>query len=177
MRLNLILLALAGSVALLVAGGAVAGTNPDTDGDGVLDLVDNCVTLANNVGGTLGALSQQDADKDGFGNRCDGDFTNNGQTNAQDTALNNQCLNAAASVGGDPTGLFASGGVACTNMDLNDNGLVNAQDVALFNQLFNAPPPAAPGPSGLPCAYLFPGAPNLTGRNPCVYDIDGSGPL
>ena len=181
MRLSVTLLASASAMALLVAGGTIAGTNPDSDGDGVFNLVDNCIDFANNVAGTSPfdanvQLAQQDTDNDGFGNRCDGDFTNNGITNAQDTALNNQCLNLAAAAAGDPTGLEATGGVSCLNMDLNDNGFVNAQDTALFNQLFNAPFPAAPGPSGLRCARLNSAGGNMTGRHPCHYDTNGSLP-
>lgn len=46
-----------------------ASTNPDTDGDGIVDSVDNCPGTAN--GPSLGALSQLDSDGDGTGDACD----------------------------------------------------------------------------------------------------------
>ncbi len=103
----------------------VTVTNPDTDGDGVLNTVDNCTLLPN--------PSQCDSDGDGYGNRCDGDFTGNGATNAQDTVVFRQQL-------GKP-----SVGPTYNGADLNCNGAVNAQDTALFRQLLGKPP----GPSGL----------------------------
>ncbi len=112
----------------LVVDYAVANitvTNPDTDGDGVLNTVDNCSLLPN--------PSQCDSDGDGYGNRCDGDFTGNGATNAQDTVVFRQQL-------GKP-----SVGPTYDRADLNCNGAVNAQDTALFRQLLGKPP----GPSGL----------------------------
>ena len=100
--------------------------SPDTDGDGVPDESDNCTLLAN--------PTQCDSDGDGYGNRCDADFNDNGSTNAQDTALFRQQL-------GQP-----SVGPTFNEADLNCNGAVNAQDTALFRQLLGSPP----GPSGLP---------------------------
>ena len=56
----------------------------DTDGDSVLDYLDNCTQDAN--------ATQTDSDNDGFGNRCDGDMNNNGITNSQDYVLFRQLL-------------------------------------------------------------------------------------
>lgn len=97
----------------------------DTDGDGVLDVADNCTELAN--------ASQVDSDGDGFGNRCDGDLNNNGATNAQDTVLFRQQLGLSSN---PPTYNVA---------DINANGAVNAQDTVLFRLLLGQPP----GPSGV----------------------------
>ncbi|MDH5254348.1 MAG: thrombospondin type 3 repeat-containing protein [Gammaproteobacteria bacterium] len=103
----------------------VTVTNPDTDGDGVLNAADNCTQLPN--------PGQCDSDGDGYGNRCDGDLTGNGATNAQDTTVFRQQQ-------GKP-----SVGPAFNVADLNCSGAVNAQDVVLFRQLLGKPP----GPSGL----------------------------
>ena len=48
----------------------------DGDSDGVLDYLDNCSTDAN--------PSQGDTDGDDYGNRCDGDFDNNGIVDSND---------------------------------------------------------------------------------------------
>jgi len=108
----------------------------DTDGDGVVDALDNCTTRSNpaQANGT-----QVDSNGDGFGNRCDGDLNNNGATNAQDTTLYRQQL-------GQPS-------VAPTfnQADINANGAVNAQDTTLFRGLLGS----GPGPSGL-CNATFP---------------------
>ncbi len=103
----------------------------DTDGDGVLDALDNCRTIAN--------ANQVDSNNDGFGNRCDADLSNNNSVNAQDTGLYRQQL-------GQPS-------VAPTYnaADLNTNGSVNAQDTGIFRQLLGSPP----GPSGI-CNNTFP---------------------
>jgi hypothetical protein len=122
-----------GSTTIQVANGAlsrtvnvtVAEAIPDTDADGVPDAADNC-SLAPNP-------EQCDSDGDGYGNRCDGDFNNNGATNAQDTTLFRARL-------GTPS-LAPGYDIA----DLNCNGAVNAQDTTLFRALLGQPP----GPSGL----------------------------
>ncbi len=103
----------------------------DTDGDGVVDALDNCRTIAN--------ANQVDSNNDGFGNRCDADLSNNNSVNAQDTGLYRQQL-------GQPS-------VAPTYnaADLNTNGSVNAQDTGIFRQLLGSPP----GPSGI-CNNTFP---------------------
>lgn len=100
----------------------------DTDGDGVVDALDNCRLHAN--------ATQVDSDADGFGNRCDGDLgpgTGNGFTNAQDNTLFKAQL-------GQP-----SVPPTYNKADINANGFVNAQDNTLFKALLGSPP----GPSGL----------------------------
>lgn len=99
--------------------------NPDLDDDGVLNNVDNCILLPN--------PGQCDSDGDGYGNRCDGDMTGNGLTNAQDTVVMRQLIQ-------DP-----SVPPTYNKGDINCNGFVNAQDLTLFRKLLGAPP----GPSGL----------------------------
>jgi probable HAF family extracellular repeat protein len=98
---------------------------PDTDGDGLLDGVDNCTLVPN--------PSQCDSDGDEIGNHCDGDLTGNGFTNAQDSTLLRQALGRT------------SRGAYFDAEDLDCNGVVDAQDVTIFRGLLGRPP----GPSGL----------------------------
>merc|ERR1740123_317480 len=46
---------------------------PDTDGDGIPDIFDNCISISNPV--------QTDNDKDGVGNACDDDIDGDGTPN------------------------------------------------------------------------------------------------
>ncbi|MBL8202014.1 MAG: thrombospondin type 3 repeat-containing protein [Chromatiales bacterium] len=103
----------------------ITPTPDDLDGDSIPNNLDNCTLVAN--------ASQCDSDGDGFGNQCDGDFNNNGVTNAQDTIQMRQRL-------GQP-----SVAPAYNVADLNCNGTVNAQDTVLFRGLLGLPP----GPSGV----------------------------
>lgn len=92
---------------------------PDSDGDGVNDLQDNC-TFASNPG-------QQDGDDDGIGNRCDADLN-------QDCAVNFEDLGVLR------IRFFSNDPVA----DFNSDGSVNVLDLGIMRLLFFA----APGPSG-----------------------------
>lgn len=93
----------------------------DTDGDGVAQVYDNCLAIAN--------PTQLDTNGDGFGNRCDPDFNNNGIVDSQDGAL----LKAAF------------GSTLFPDRDINGNGLVDSQDGAILKSMFGKPP----GPSAL----------------------------
>jgi len=93
----------------------------DSDGDGVPDTLDNCLLVPN--------PDQRDTNGDGYGNRCDADFNNNGIVDSQDGAL----LKAAF------------GSTAFPDRDLNGNGIVDSQDGAILKASFGKPP----GPSGL----------------------------
>ena len=92
----------------------------DSDSDSVGDDVDNCTDVAN--------PAQRDTDGDGFGNRCDADFNNDGIVNAIDL------------------GLFRLGfGGADPNLDFDGDGMINAVDLGILRTLFHAPPgPSAP---------------------------------
>jgi hypothetical protein len=108
----------------------------DSDSDGTFDVLDIC---------SADALSPSpcglDSDNDGYGNRCDGDFNNDGVVNAVDSGLYLPDLGS-----GVPT---AAGG----GTDMNCDGVVNAVDSGLYLGQLGA---GAPGPSGLSCAGTVP---------------------
>jgi hypothetical protein len=95
-------------------------TAVDTDGDGIVDALDNCVLVAN--------PAQRDTDRDNYGNYCDPDFDNNLVVNADDLAYLKSMFFST-----DP------------DADLNGNGSVNAADMTILKDMFFD----APGPSGL----------------------------
>ena len=96
----------------------------DSDGDGIGDSVDNCTLLAN--------PTQCDADMDGYGNRCDADFDNNGIVNNLDVGYFRSAFGTID--------LFAN-----LNCDVDTSGIVNNLDAGIFRSLFGSPP----GPSAL----------------------------
>lgn len=106
--------------AMLTSESGAYGTQlpSDEDADGIPDVVDNCVAVAN--------TAQRDSDGDGFGNRCDPDLNNDGQVNVVDLGL----LRAV---------VFTDDADA----DLDGDGTVNMKDVGLMRAFFFA----APGPS------------------------------
>ncbi|MFK8015132.1 MAG: DUF4832 domain-containing protein [Gammaproteobacteria bacterium] len=93
---------------------AQSGTD-DSDGDGINDADDNCVSLAN--------ADQRDTDFDGFGNRCDADFNNDQIVNAADLGL----LRAD---------FFATGDL---DTDLDGDSIVNTADLGILRTLFLQP--------------------------------------
>ena len=109
---------------LLVRGSH--GTVADTDQDGIADVTDNCISVAN--------AEQLDTDGDGIGNMCDCDFNQDNFCGGPDFTLFIGCFNAAT--GGNPT---------CEAADMNGDGFVGGPDYSLFIGGFNG----APGPSGL----------------------------
>lgn len=103
---------------------------PDTDGDAVPDVADNCTLVANGAQDSATAgPSQYDTDGDGFGNRCDAD-------------LNNDCVVNVVDLGALRTQFFSTG---MLDEDFNGDGVVNAIDLGLLRLQFFAPP----GPSGV----------------------------
>jgi hypothetical protein len=92
----------------------------DQDADGLTDDTDNCLLVAN--------ADQADADGDGFGNLCDGDFNNDCTVNRTDARI-----------------LIRGAGTAAPALDLDGSGRVDAGDWAIFVDLFGRPP----GPSGV----------------------------
>ena len=96
------------------------GAPADSDGDGVADAMDNCLNLAN--------ANQHDTDGDGYGNRCDGDFNQDGVVNPTDLGI----MRANFFVVGDLV------------TDLNGDGVTNSGDLGIFRTQFFG----TPGPSG-----------------------------
>ena len=108
-------------------------SGPDWDNDGWTDAADNCTVASNSA--------QTDVDADGFGNACDGDFTNNGMVGLQDFSIMRRVFGSAAgSPGFDPIA------------DMDGDGIVDIIDFARWLSGFGDPP----GPSGLACAGTIP---------------------
>lgn len=96
----------------------------DTDGDGVLDRVDNCLTVAN--------PTQADPDGDGFGTACDPDLNNNGLVDQADVNLFVPCFLAVVSQR-----------PACATSDFDGDGRVRLSDLNIQQAALGTPP----GPS------------------------------
>jgi hypothetical protein len=118
-----------------------AGLAPDFDSDGIPDVLDKCTLDSRNSV----APATCDADTDGYGNTCDGDFNQDFSVNATDFLM----FFVPAFKGFDPTP-WPQG------MDMNCDSSVNATDFLMFfvPKFKNAPPLGGnkPGPSGLACA-------------------------
>jgi hypothetical protein len=141
----------------------------DTDGDGVGDACDNCQNVSNPrvPGGVTSFLAtnpwatltggQRDDDHDGYGNVCDGKFTNIGtNVNASDLAEfrasngHDRATDTCGTAGTRPCAIFD------LDVHQNDPGAatnISPADLARFRELLQAGPP---GPKcadcPLPCA-------------------------
>ena len=115
----------AGTTELASAGsGYVLPDDKDSDGDGIVDSVDNCLEVPN--------PDQRDTDGDGYGNLCDGDLNNDGSTNTLD--LNIYKL-VHRSVVGDAN--------YNPDADFDGDGRINTLDLNIYKGLHRKPP----GPS------------------------------
>ena len=83
----------------------------DSDGDGFEDNVDNCTLIAN--------PAQRDSNADGYGNMCDGDFSDDGVINAQDLGIMKD-------------NFFSDN----EDTDMNGDGSTNAIDLGLLKTAF-----------------------------------------
>ncbi len=136
------LLALA--VVVWIPGTSVAGpfSGVDTDNDTVDNVLDNCTNVTN--------ANQVDADGDGCGNACDGDYDNSGTSVIGDFNTFKTCF---------PRTVGASGGPAddptCTESDMDGSGSMAIGDFNLFKSEFGG----AAGPSGSPIKAGAPACP------------------
>ena len=145
-------LLLLGACLLLPPTVAFAG---DLDADGVPDETDNCTSVAN--------PAQVDTDGDGFGNRCDPDFDQNGVVNFVDLVRLKQKFFQADAL-----------------TDLNGDGVVNFADLAILKaSFFRAPGPKCASCPIDPCeqgrALLCPGLSVVaadTALEKCLATID-----
>lgn len=111
--------------ALLLGAAGVSMAAVDTDGDGILDPIDNCLLVKN--------ATQADTNGDDFGNACDADLNDDGIVNFADLAIMKRVF-------------FQKN----PDADLNGDGVVNFGDLAIMKAAFFK----APGPSGLLPAVL-----------------------
>jgi hypothetical protein len=123
---------------------------PDTDGDGVLDTGDNCVSVVNpsqadsetapdGVGDACdnctneANASQLDVDGDECGNACDGDFNQDGFSSSADFSIFRQCYQSFVPGTGpadDPT---------CAESDMNGDSAVGSPDFSRFRAGYQQP--------------------------------------
>ena len=108
----------------------------DSDEDGVQNLVDNCIDEPN--GPNEPGPSQLDADGDGFGNLCDGDFNQDGLVTGGDFNTWFTCFSGFPGLIEDPN---------CEESDMNGDGVVTGGDFGTWFSQFTA---GRPGISGLP---------------------------
>ncbi len=94
----------------------------DSDGDGVPDDVDNCITAPN--------PNQEDSDGDLCGNHCDADYDQDGLVSITDFGTFQVCFTTT------PLGI-------CDHAPETLDGLISILDFGLFQQQFVA---GVPGP-------------------------------
>lgn len=123
------------------AGEVRTWTSPfelDTDADAVGDAHDNCTLVANE--------NQVDADFDGCGNRCDGDFDNGGLSTIADFVTFKTCFTRP------PPNVGPDGGPAadpnCFESDMDASGVITIGDWIDFKLEFTSGA-GLPGPSAL----------------------------
>jgi hypothetical protein len=134
------MLGCAGLLAFGLSMSSYAGSDPDTDGDGISDSNDNCVLVQNGpLGGSCSSNQDLDSPQDGYGHACDGDFNNDGAAGPDDLSTMLTAVIAVTPGGGT---------------DLNCDGAAGPDD--LSNELSQVIAVQAPGPSGLACAGTTP---------------------
>jgi hypothetical protein len=110
----------------------------DADGDSVGDACDNCTNAANPrvvPPGSWATLTggQRDDDHDGYGNRCDADFTASGAVVASGD-LAQYRASSGKSRAADSCGTTAN--APCARYDLDESGaLISSGDLAVYRSL------------------------------------------
>jgi hypothetical protein len=102
--------------------GSCGPTPNDTDGDGVPDVVDNCIAASN--------PDQDDSDGDLCGNQCDADYNQDSVVSILDFGTLRNCFNGA----------FEE---VCDHAPERLDGVISIQDFGIFRQQFLA---GVPGP-------------------------------
>lgn len=110
----------------------------DDDFDGVPNVADNCVCLANPqitpLSFQLTTGGQLDDDQDGYGNRCDGDFNNDGAIDFVDQQEFTPSMNKQRS--GTNCGSASAGATKCSIFDLDGAGtLIGSSDLTALRGL------------------------------------------
>ena len=108
-----------------------ADIKSDKDKDGIVDVLDNCVHIAN--------PNQIDFDADGFGNQCDGDFNNDKKITREDFSNFKRRFET-----GHPSA------------DINENGKLDEADHSEMKRLMEQ---GESGPSSIVAQKSFLGAP------------------
>jgi hypothetical protein len=139
MKRNPIVLGCSALLAVALGLTSYAGFNGGSaDGDGVPDGIDNCRVDPNGpLGGACSA--QEDGDGDGFGNACDTDTNNAGQTDLGDVSA----TLAQSKIGG-----------TILNYDFDCDGVTALPDVSKAladSKVGKIPGPSCDHPSGTPC--------------------------
>lgn len=101
----------------------------DRDGDGVDDLIDDCLDVRDS--------GQRDTNRDGFGNACDADYDNDGVVGMSDVIAIGRAFGSSE---GSPA--------YSADLDLEGDGRVGLPELFAARRVFGR----APGPSGLDCA-------------------------
>jgi len=127
-------LALAAALVIAFSWVAHSGAISDADSDGVSARNDNCELVANQ--------GQCDADRDGYGDRCDGDYNNDMIVGGPDF------LDFKSNFPWDPNPATDPPVPPQWKYDHNGDGKVNTEDFTTFSSLFSL----SVGQSGLSCA-------------------------